>query len=453
MLGSLIWTCVIPLAAGVSMAAAASPGGGQAITLDEAIRLGLARNPSLAALRSELDITKAAAAEARAQRWPRVTAEAALRGTDNQVMVFGDKLTAGEFAAGDFALDQLNDPDPIRHGVAAVGVEVPLYTSGRIRSGIAAADFESGAALARLRGGESDLIMMITETYYGIDLARAAAQVSEAAVSDARSHEAVATARHESGAALQSDLLRAQVLRMSRERDLDRKKADVELARARLRRLLASGPQETLEPVSGLTPPEGGLGDLDQWLAYAAASRPEIEDARQRSTAAHAGAQLARGSLGPELAALARYERNTNSLDFGEGSYLVGVSLRWAAFDHGRAARISAAEARQEAAGASARAVEDTVLLEVEQAYRDAVVAAGSLEVARETVKAAEEARRITAERYQAGLLPIVDLLDVETELTRARMAEISARYDAVVGRARLERAGGGTPGATEAPR
>ena len=440
MLGSLIWTCVIPLAAGGSMPA------GQAITLDEAIQLGLARNPSLAALRSELDITKAAAAEARAQRWPRLTAEAALRGTDNQVMVFGDKLTAGEFASGDFALGQLNDPDPIRHGVAAVGLDFPLYTSGRIRSGIAAADFESGAAFARLRGGESDLIMMITETYYGIDLARAAAQVSEAAVSDARSHEAVAAARHESGAALRSDLLRAQVLRMSRERDLDRKKADVELARARLRRLLASGPHETLEPASGLTPPEAGLGDLDQWLAYALASRPEIEDARQRSKAAHAGAQSARAFLGPELSALARYERNTNSLDFGEGSYLVGVSLRWAVFDHGRAARISAAEARQEAAGYAARAVENTVLLEVEQAYRDAVVAAGSMTVAREAVSAAEEARRITAERYQAGLLPIADLLDVETELTRARMAEISARYDAVVGPARLERAVGGPP-------
>jgi len=340
MLGSLIWTCAIPLAAGVSTPA------GPLITLDEAIRLGLARNPSLAALRAELDITKAAAAEARAQRWPRVTAEAAVRGTDNQVMVFGDKLTAGEFAAGDFALDQLNDPDSIRHGVAAVGVDLPLYTSGRIRSGIATADFESGAALARLRKGESDLILSITETYYRIDLARAAAQVSEAAVSDARSHEAVAAARHESGAALRSDLLRAQVLRMSRERDLERKKADVELARSRLRRLLSSGLGETHDPASGLTLPDGVLGDLDRWLDHAAASRPEIEDARLRSSAAQAGVQTARGSLGPELSALARYERNTNSLDFGEGSYLVGVSLRWAAFDHGRAARISAAAAR-----------------------------------------------------------------------------------------------------------
>ena len=447
MLGSLIWTCVIPLAAAVSTPA------GQAITLDDAIRLGLARNPALAAIRSELDITKAAAAEARAQRWPRVTSEAALRGTDNQVMVFGDKLTAGEFASGDFALDHLNDPDPIRHGMAAVGVDLPLYTSGRIRNEIAAADFESGAALARLRQAESDLIMMITESYYGVDLARAAAQVSEAAFADARSHEAVAAARYESGAALRSDLLRAQVLRMSRERDLERRKADVELARARLRRLLASGSNEAIDPASGLTPPDGDLGGLDGWLAHAASSRPEIEDVRQRSYAARASTQSAWGSLGPELSALARYERNTNNPDFGEGSYLVGVSLRWAVFDRGRVARIAAAEARQEAAGATARAVLDAVLLEVEQSFRDAVVASGSLAVALEAASAAEEARRITAERYEGGLLPISDLLDVETELMRARLLEISARYDAVVGRARLERAAGGALTVTEATR
>jgi len=97
--------------------------------------------------------------------------------------------------------------------------------------------------------------------------------------------------------------------------------------------------------------------------------------------------------------------------------------------------------------------VQDAVLLEVEQAYRDALVAEKGLAVAREAVSAAEEARRITAERYLAGLLPITDLLDVETELTRARMEELSARYDAVVGRARLERAAGDPPGDTETVR
>ena len=95
----------------------------------------------------------------------------------------------------------------------------------------------------------------------------------------------------------------------------------------------------------------------------------------------------------------------------------------------------------------------DAVLLEVEQSFRDAVVASGSLAVALEAASAAEEARRITAERYEGGLLPISDLLDVETELMRARLLEISARYDAVVGRARLERAAGGALTVTEATR
>jgi outer membrane protein TolC len=79
----------------------------------------------------------------------------------------------------------------------------------------------------------------------------------------------------------------------------------------------------------------------------------------------------------------------------------------------------------------------------VEQAYRDAEVAGRSLATARQAIAAAEEARRISADRYASGLLPLTDLLDAETGLVEARLAEIAARHDTIVGRVRLQRAAG----------
>jgi outer membrane protein len=325
-----------------------------------------------------------------------------------------------------------------------VALEVPLFTSGRIRSGIEAADETRLAAGARVRDSESGTVARVTEAYYAVALTAAAARTAESALENARSHESVARARFENGAALKSDWLRARVHRLSRERDLDRSKADHEMARAGLRVLLGL-PEGALPELAAVDLPEppGAPGDLQTWLAGVGDARPDLEAARRLGAAAEAQARAQAASRGPEVAGTARYERNASSLGAGEGSYFAGVGIRWTAFDHGRAARIESARARAEAAAAASRDAEDRARLEVEQAYRDADVSIRNEASAREAVAAAEEARRISADRYASGLLPLTDLLDAETALLQARLAEISARYDSVVGRVRLERAAG----------
>ncbi len=442
-------TFVILLVATPAPASAGGEGGQRRLSLEEALRIGLERNPTLAAVRAEAEAAGAGERVARSARWPRLLADAGWRRTDNQVLAFGDKLTAAEFTAADFALDSLNHPDPIDHASAGLGLEAPLFTSGRIRNGIAVAREEAGAARARGRATASDLVTRITEAYYGVSLARGAVGVAEAALSGAQGHERAAAARTEAGAALKSDLLRARVRRLDRERDLERRRADLDVALARLRTLLGLHPGETVEPSATLEAPVDPLGDLDAWLDRASGGRPEIDAARRSAAAAEAAVRSARAALGPELAGTARYERNASGLDAGEDSFLVGVSLRWAAFDRGRAARIEAARARSAAAAAWRRAAEDGARLEVEEAYRDVAVADRNLAAAREAAAAAGEARRISAERYAGGLLPLTDLLDVETALIGAQLAELSALYDATVGRALLARAAG----ALEVPR
>ncbi len=193
---------------------------------------------------------------------------------------------------------------------------------------------------------------------------------------------------------------------------------------------------EAVEPAAALEPPAQDVGLLEEWTGRAIGSRPEIEAAGREAEAARAAAEGSRAVQGPEVAGMARYERNASELEAGEGSYLVGLSLRWSQLDPGRGAR-----GGSRAAGR--RAVEDGGRLEVERAFRDMQVADRGLAAAREAVAASEAARRITSDRYAAGLLPITDLLAVETDLAAARLGELAARYDAVLGRVRLRRAAG----------
>ena len=427
------------LAAGQSPVVTAGP-----LTLQDAIRIALKRDPGVAVARAEAEASAADLESARFSRWPRLVAEAAWHRTDGQVAVFSDKLSAAEFTAADFTLDSLNHPDPLSHGSIGLVLEGPLFTSGRIRHSIEATGEASLASRERLRGASDELVSAVTQAYDGVLRAEAMLDIARGSLESARGHERVAAGRYDSGAALKSDALRAQVHRMARERNLERQKADLEIARARLRALLGLPQDEDLSLVDAdRAQSSEPLGELKSWVAAVDAGHPEIEAARHASAAAAAEGRAEGAARGPQVSGTARYDHHANGLDGGDGSYFAGLQIRWNAFDRVRAPRIEAAQARADAAEASRRSVEEGVRLEVEQAWREAGLADRNVAIARQAVEAATEARRITDERYAGGLLPLTDLLDSETELLHARLDEIGARFDALAARVRLERAAG----------
>lgn len=427
-----------------------TPGAPGLITLEECLRAGLAGNAGIAALRADTAATGAGRRAAETGYRPRVYGEAALRRSDNQVIVFSDTLTAGEFTSADFDLDQLNNPDPINHGLLAVGVVLPIDVTGGVGAGIAAARGSEAAAVARLDAAEVDLGARITEAYYGVALADAAAVVARETLERATRHEQVAVARAGSGDALRSEPLRARAARYERERELERRSADAALARRRLAVLMGT-PARSIDTTAPIPTAQEDVGALENWLE-GAGGRPDIEAARLGSDAAGEAARAVRATRGPEMAGTARYERNASGFDDGSGSYLLGLSVRWNAFDAGRGPRIDESAARATAAAARARALEDGARLEIERAWSDARVADAALVSATEGAAAAEEARRITAERYAAGLTPLTDLLDTESAALGLRLAVLGAQYDAVVARVRLRQSAGRleTPAATD---
>jgi outer membrane protein len=418
-------------------------GAASRLSLDEAIRSALAGNPDLAALRADAGAAEAGRRAAEAGRWPVIDTSAGLRRSNNQVVVFGDKLTAGEFTAADFDLDTLNHPDAISHGVVTVGVEVPIDVAGRVGAGIGAARDTAAAAGSGVRAAEIDLVARVTEAYDAVGVSDAATLVAEQALENARRSETVAEARAGSGAALKSEALRARAARLDRERELDRRRADAAMSRSRLGVLVGRGRGAVVGTLDPLPAESGDLGALESWTRGAATARADVDAARRGADAAGAAATQARAARGPEMGATARYELNASAFDAGEGSYLVGLAVRWGAWDGARAPRIAEAESRAAAAAARIRSLEDQVGLEIERAWRDAQVADRGVGATHESAAATEEARRISAERYAAGLLPLTDLLATEDAAVAARLGELAAQHDALVARVRLKQAAG----------
>ena len=66
-----------------------------------------------------------------------------------------------------------------------------------------------------------------------------------------------------------------------------------------------------------------------------------------------------------------------------------------------------------------------------------------ALDVAGKSLASAEEALRITRERYQQGATDITELLTAQVGLTATRTRLAAARYDYLIARSNLERAQG----------
>ena len=65
------------------------------------------------------------------------------------------------------------------------------------------------------------------------------------------------------------------------------------------------------------------------------------------------------------------------------------------------------------------------------------------MQVAARSVEAAQESRRVSSERYRAGVIPSSELLDAEVALLRAGLDRAEAQARLRLARASLDRAVG----------
>jgi outer membrane protein TolC len=131
------------------------------------------------------------------------------------------------------------------------------------------------------------------------------------------------------------------------------------------------------------------------------------------------------------------------STDF-ERSYIVGVAAEVELFDgFRRDAAVSGASAQQRAAAAEAEKASNNLRLDLTYASIQAGEAWDRLDVARKSIENAEEALRITGQRYQQGAADLPELLTAQVGLTGTRSRNVAALYDYWIALSNLERAKG----------
>jgi len=448
----LVMTLLAALLIGSVVTALAAPQ--RSMTFSEVWQAALEQTPEMLLARARIGEAEAAVATARGHLLPRLSASYTGSATDNPLNVFGMKLTQGEatfndFGAAEFIADpmnslnvapgNLNSPGWYDNYQSKLELQVPVYNGGKVREYVnqARAYLEAakqGDAMAR-----QQLMLEVLKAYEGVRAANAFVAVAEKSVAAAQSYAELTDKLFTRGVVSYNDQLRAH-LNLDSAR-LQRSEALTNLGKAcDGLRILAGLPDDV--PVTVSDPvevplPQEELAQLQQQME---SGNPGLLALRNKEAAAQTEVKIARADYLPRFNVVLSQEWNAPDPRFGGNSatMIAGV-LSWDLFDFGvRKGTVAQARERALQQSAGLRAASNRLRLQLNAAWRDARLAAESVQVRELAVTQAEEAERLERLRYEQGVSTMTELLLIQTQLDKTRSDLILARYQELMQRAGL---------------
>lgn len=393
------------------------------LTLPQAVSIALEKNPVRQAALADTRISLAAVRESKAPLLPRVTfSENVTRGND-PVFVFGSKLRQQNFTVADFALNKLNTPTPMTNWSSRFSGQWNLFDGLQNWHGVQRANFAQQASDQQLERTDQELVYQVVQAYYAVLLAQKQLDVAQDGLKTALATEDASRARVESGLAVQSDLLSAQVARASRKQELIQAQNELALARTQLALALGMPSDTEYEPQQNLQDrglPSANVQDLE---TQAMAKRPDLKRLDLGYAAQAKNITMAKGAFTPRVNVFGSWETDSPSPGWNGGNnWIAGAELQFDLFEgDSKRARLAREKATQQRIAALRDVARDDVRLEVRKAYYEYDAARQQVEVARGAVAQADESLRINRNRYEGGLTTISDLLRVEEAAHRAQ--------------------------------
>jgi outer membrane protein len=220
---------------------------------------------------------------------------------------------------------------------------------------------------------------------------------------------------------------------------------------AELARLIGVGPDQPLEPTADLgrsTAPANQPLAVGPLVESARAARQERRVLQQRVAAADAQREAAAAGRLPTVQFLGGvdYARPNPKIfpraDVAQDSWDVGVGATWSLWDGGRTvAEVAQARAASQAATERLAEFDSQLGVEVRQRALELESAVAAVAAAMSGVTAAADARRVVDERYRAGVIAGVEVLDAEYALLQAQLDLTRAQAGVRLAEAQLTRA------------
>jgi outer membrane protein len=406
----------------------------RSMTIDDCVDLALRQNPDLLGKDAEVSHAEAEASGAEGRFGPKLHVDANFQQWNSPFTIpFGGENFTVRSDFTWLASASLIQP---------LSGLWPIYENYKLQ--------EMGVDVARVRreATRRDVAFQVTEAYLRILETTKLSEVAAASVQQLTAQVAEARSLYLNGVVAQTDVLRAEVAVANARQRVIQLRGQQTIAHARLATAMGMPTGAAIEPqpLSGEPPPRSAM-TIEEAEQRAVAGRVELREIDKQIEQADKAIRGAQARLLPEINVVGNYSHNGGSQFVQENAVYVGATASWDVWDWGTTTSgIGEAKAHSASMLAARTKVDQTVRLDVRQAYVDVETTADGMEVAKTAVAAAEENYRLITKRYEAAAATAFDVIDAEGLLTQARGQMQTSLFDYMIACAALDRATGVAP-------
>lgn len=318
----------------------------------------------------------------------------------------------------------------------------PIDIMGNINRGVKAAQLSLDASKDTYTAQVNDLKLSVRQSFFKVLQAQEMVKVYEEALVGAKGRLSNAEKMLAAGSIAKVDVLRYNTLVSQAESDVISAKNSLNLAKSAFNNTLAR-PIDTeveLQPINDL--PAGEV-NKDNLVTKAIKERPEVKAVLNQVSALKYVREAEERGQQPSLAVQAVHS-NTHNMGAGTDSKSTAgvIALSFPIFDSGiTRSRVKQARQDEEIAKNQLNQLRLGVSLEVTQALTNLTNAKARIEVAKRQVEFAAENYRLAKVRQEAGEGIALEVIDAQTEDSRAKAGLVAATYDYLSAYAALQRA------------
>ena len=283
------------------------------------------------------------------------------------------------------------------------------------------------------------IVFDVTRTYYNLNAVRGKVEVARAALRSAQTVQEAAESRRRQGLATLPEVLQAR--EQSARAVYDAEEAMALEIDARMALLEAMG----VRPSTGLKVADINQRPLpatletaaDRFVDLALEQRPDLLARVAVLRAKDADIRKARSEYYPRITALGNAGQNIGQVRVDGGTwstvnepqYGIALAIELPLFDAGlRDNRLRQAQSERRVAEEELNLARDRTVREVVKSYDDVKVAFRKREAAVALLAAADRAYASALESYRHGVATYVDVVNAQTNLTRARTVDTETR-------------------------
>lgn len=412
------------------------------LTLEEVIKIALAKNPSLDEIRNFVDASKIGIAIAKGKHFGRIDLFAS-----NLYAGFDDVNKKRLIPRTQLFPERSND-DIFGRNITTAGISyrLPIYTGGRLTAQVELSQFAAEASKFKLQQTTHDLFLNLTNVFYTILRIEKDIEATESSIKALRESKRILSRAVEVGQRPKLDLLKVNT-RFALVRQ--------KFVRLRSNKAIAKGVLATLMGMDDITQEFNLAGRLDYLpfrsklkvsIREALRKRPAYEFVKREIAIAERKVRIARSKRLPQVSLGLIYKGANNDEKFRtvQDDFTAVLQVQIPLYAGGVLVnQVSQERARLAQAKSKLIRLRFSIAQEVQKAYFRVKAAEERIFLSKEVLKEASEALKIEALKLKIGKGIVEDLLLAQEAELKARANHFSALADAKISLASFFRAVG----------